>query len=76
MFGALFHGSKAKIMLGKYLAFKLHDKKTPLFSSLYWPSNISISSDKRPQMAVHFTSKLNNPKGADGADRHKASRLT
>lgn len=76
MFGGLFHSSKAKIMLEIYLAFKLHDNKAPLFSSLYWPSNISISSDKRPHMAVHSTSELNNPKGAGRADLHKASRLT
>lgn len=76
MFGGLFRSSKAKSMLGKYLAFKLHDNKTPLFSSLYWPSNIAISSDKRPHTAVHFSSELNNPKGAEGPDLHKASRLT
>lgn len=58
-------------MLEKYLAFKLHDNKTALFSSLYWPSNISISSNKRPHMAVHSRSELNNPKGADRADLHK-----
>lgn len=76
MFGGLSHSSKAKSVLEKYLAFKLHDNKTALFSSLYWPSNKPIPSDKRPHMAVQPTSELNNPKGAGRADLHKASRLT